>query len=81
MPSLSACLKAIQNKCLDCCGGNKTEVELCQIPDCPLYNFRLGDRQGNLLKPVPEQKSNIEIEKKQASFELPGLPVRGKANK
>ena len=41
--------RAIQKKCLDCCGGHKEEVENCLIRDCPLFPYRLGDRQGNLL--------------------------------
>jgi hypothetical protein len=35
-------MKAIRAKCLDCSGGNATEVKLCTCQDCPLYPFRLG---------------------------------------
>ena len=35
-------LKAIRAKCMDCCCGQATEVRLCQIDDCPLYEFRMG---------------------------------------
>ena len=36
---------AIGAKCVDCVGGSetegyRTEVKLCPIPECPLYNFR-----------------------------------------
>ena len=42
-------LKAIREKCLDCCGGQAREVKLCPCPDCTLYPFRFGrnpNREG-----------------------------------
>lgn len=35
-------VKAIREKCLDCCCWSATEVSLCQVERCPLYPFRLG---------------------------------------
>jgi hypothetical protein len=35
-------LNAIRTKCLDCSGEVKKEVEICVIPDCPLYPYRMG---------------------------------------
>ena len=35
-------MKAVRAKCLDCCGGNKSVIPVCGIPNCPLYPFRLG---------------------------------------
>ena len=35
-------VKAIREKCIDCCAGQPNEVKLCPITDCPLYAFRLG---------------------------------------
>ena len=35
-------VKAIREKCLDCCCGSATEVNLCTITDCALYPFRNG---------------------------------------
>ncbi len=37
-------LKAIRDKCLDCCNGQKKEVKLCPIEDCPLWEYRTGHR-------------------------------------
>ena len=34
--------QAIRAKCLDCGGGSPKEVTLCQIVDCPLWQFRFG---------------------------------------
>lgn len=31
---------AIKLKCVDCCGGSKKEVALCEIRNCPLWGFR-----------------------------------------
>lgn len=35
-------IKAIKQKCLDCSGWSRTEVELCPLTECSLYPFRLG---------------------------------------
>ncbi len=35
-------LKAIRKKCLDCSAYDKAEVRNCNIPDCPIYPFRMG---------------------------------------
>jgi len=35
-------LRAIREKCLDCCCGSSTEVDLCPCEDCSLYPFRYG---------------------------------------
>ena len=35
-------IKAIRAKCLDCSGWSSHEVDLCVIPDCPLFPYRTG---------------------------------------
>jgi hypothetical protein len=35
-------LRAIREKCMDCCCGNRTEIRLCPSKDCPLWLFRFG---------------------------------------
>ena len=35
-------LKAIRKHCLECSGGSPSEVKNCVIPECPLYQYRLG---------------------------------------
>lgn len=35
-------IKAIRAKCLDCCCGSSSEVELCTCTGCALYPFRRG---------------------------------------
>ena len=33
---------AIRRKCLDCCGGSKSEVRQCSTTKCPLWKYRMG---------------------------------------
>ena len=35
-------LRAIRNKCLDCCVGQLNEIKACPSVNCPLWKFRLG---------------------------------------
>jgi hypothetical protein len=35
-------LKSIRNFCLGCSCDSMKDVRECNIPDCPLYAFRLG---------------------------------------
>jgi hypothetical protein len=35
-------LKAIREKCLDCCCANAAEVRKCMAVDCALWPFRMG---------------------------------------
>ena len=42
MSSQDEILKAIREKCLDCCCGNRAEVKDCLVQGCPLYPFRMG---------------------------------------
>jgi hypothetical protein len=35
-------IAAIRLKCIDCCGGNKSEVRKCPAINCPLWPMRMG---------------------------------------
>jgi len=35
-------IKAIRAKCLECSGNQPSEVRDCLIPECALFNYRLG---------------------------------------
>ena len=35
-------LKKIRKHCLNCCGGNRKEVELCPDTECELHKYRMG---------------------------------------
>ena len=36
-------LKCIRSFCLDCAGESSTEVTLCHLTDCPLWEYRTGN--------------------------------------
>lgn len=60
--------KAIKEKCLDCCCGQREEVKLCPAKGCPLWDYRLGDdpyRQKRVLS--EEQKEKLRENLKKAS--------------
>ena len=42
MTNKNSPLRAIRNKCIDCCCYSMHEVKLCSCKDCPLYPFRFG---------------------------------------
>jgi hypothetical protein len=37
-------MKAIRQKCLDCCNGQIKEIRECTIKTCPLHVYRTGHR-------------------------------------
>ena len=37
-------VRAIRQKCLDCCNGQSAEVRLCTCKTYPLYGYRMGHR-------------------------------------
>jgi hypothetical protein len=41
--------KAIRLKCLDCCCDQITEVRMCEVKQCPLWRFRMGTEQKDIL--------------------------------
>ena len=49
-------IKSIREKCLECSNQQKGEVLNCQIIDCALYPFRLGQN------PNRQRKKGQEIE-------------------
>lgn len=52
-------IKAIREKCLECCCGSSQEVKLCEISDCALYPFRFGKNPYNRKTYTEEQKAAI----------------------
>ena len=41
-PTKMGRMNAIRRKCIDCCGGERSEVRRCEAIDCPLWPHRLG---------------------------------------
>lgn len=40
--TLRPVMKAIRANCLECCGGNATEVRKCVSVRCPMWPMRMG---------------------------------------
>jgi hypothetical protein len=55
-------VKAIREKCLDCCCGQANEVKLCTVERCALWPFRFG-------KNPYRQKREMSDEQRQAAVE------------
>ena len=52
--------QAIRQKCMDCCGGMRREVERCTISSCPLYPYRKAEAQAKA--PEPPDRRQISID-------------------
>lgn len=59
---MSAILKAIRAKCLDCCGGHAAEVRECHLTGCTLHPYRMGKN--------PYRKSQELSEERRAALSL-----------
>ena len=49
-------VKAIREKCLDCCCGSVIEVKECACPDCPIYPFRFGKNPFRQKREMSEEQ-------------------------
>ena len=49
-------VKAIREKCLDCCGNSSTEVKYCSGVNCPLYPFRFGKNPFRQKREMTEEQ-------------------------
>lgn len=59
-------LKAIKQKCIECCAGQKSEVRLCETRGCALYAFRLG--KNPYKKPLTDEQREILAERARKNF-------------
>ena len=58
--------KAIRMHCLDCSGYIKKDIKDCVIPDCPLYDFRMGKnpyRKKRVLTEEQKEKLAAQLAK------------------
>ena len=53
-------IRAIREKCLDCCAGNKTEVRLCPSASCSLHPFRMGHNPNIQRKHLQRTKTGAD---------------------
>ena len=57
-------IKAIREKCLDCCCGSAAEVKECTIEECPIYPYRFGKN------PFRQKREMTEEERKELGDRL-----------
>lgn len=53
-------MKAIRQKCLDCCCGSVEEVKQCPCDDCPLHIYRFGHKPYSNYEMTPARQAHIE---------------------
>src|SRR6516165_5733381 len=68
-------LKAIREKCLDCCCGNAAEVRKCVAVDCPLWPFRMGRNPFRKKRELSRQQKHERSERLRRRRDL--RPVKG----
>ncbi len=68
-------IRAIREKCLDCCAGNKTEVRLCPSASCSLHPYRLGHNPNIQRKRLQRTKTGAD------DGTGATIPVQGKEGK
>ena len=51
-------VKAIREKCLDCCCGSYLEVEKCTAERCPIFPFRFGKNPFRQKREMTEEQRN-----------------------
>lgn len=56
-------LKAIREKCLDCCCEQSSEVRLCTCADCPLYDFRFGKNPHRAKREYTDEQKAALVER------------------
>lgn len=56
MANTQSPLKAIREKCLDCCVGSTSEVKNCPIMSCPLWSFRMGKNPFRQKRELTEEQ-------------------------
>lgn len=49
-------VKAIREKCLDCCCGSINEVKMCPCESCSLYPFRFGKNPFRQKREMTEEQ-------------------------
>ena len=56
-------IKAIRQKCLDCCCGHTAEIRNCAVKNCALYPYRMGHRpkaeESTSGQPVPHNPQDV----------------------
>src|SRR5262245_23704339 len=51
-------LRAIRAKCIDCCGGSRSEASKCTARHCDLWLFRLGKKHDRPPRTKKQQRAS-----------------------
>lgn len=49
-------LRAIREKCIDCCCGSQHEVKICEVRSCALWPFRFGKNPFHAKRILSEEE-------------------------
>lgn len=52
-------VKAIREKCLDCCCGSTVEIKECTVETCPIYPFRFGKNPFRQKRELSEEQKKV----------------------
>lgn len=56
-------VKAIREKCLDCCAGQVAEVKACPSEHCALWPFRMGKNPYRSKREMSEEQRAAAAER------------------
>ena len=56
-------IKAIRAKRLDCSCGDRKEVKLCPVTDCPLFDFRFGKNPFRAKREYTDEERAVMAER------------------
>ena len=56
-------VKAIREKCLDCCAGQIAEVKVCPSESCALHPFRFGKNPYRTKREMSEEQRAAAAER------------------
>lgn len=60
-------LKAIREKCLECCCGSSTEVKECTAQKCPIYPYRFGKNPFRQKREMTEEQRKAVADRLRAA--------------
>ena len=70
-------VKAIREKCLDCCCGQANEVKLCRRERCALHPFRFGKNPYRAKREMTEEQKKALAERLRKSAQNSREKIEG----
>ena len=64
-------LKAVREKCLDCCCANATEVRKCVAVDCALWPYRMGTNPFRKKSELAPEEKHERVKRLRKAREIP----------